>query len=455
MTARDEIVAQLAAAAVVLPSPGVGQRLRCLLAGLLLSGWGLAWAQQPAPAVDIASWWVSPGEKVSLEVIRRHAQAQGLAWQQRVIPGSGTSRFADVLARWVAQGRAPLAAQVIGYDIHEWARQGKLAYLDDIAQEQEWDAVVPLGIQHLSKYQGHWVAAPINAHSTNWLWVNARLLRRLQQGAPDSWPDLLRLLELAKTAGITPLAIGRDAWEHTLLFEVVAAGVGGAEFYRRAFLELEPAALDDNLVATIFQRMRVLRSYAQQLEQTPSWDAATEQVRRGQALLQVQGSWVDGEFAHQRWVPQRDYECFRFPDTQGMFLFNADQYMFFKDAPGLKRYPQGLRVLASVLMDKDMQTELNLATGAAPARVDVQRSAFNRCGRGAISDLRRANLQRTLMGSIAMGNANPPEVKNAIYALVSAHFLGRINDAQAQQRLRQVITAARASASARDPERGD
>ena len=39
-----------------------------------------------------------------------------------------------------------------------------LAYLDDVAREQEWDEVVPLGIQHLSKYQGHWVAAPVNAH---------------------------------------------------------------------------------------------------------------------------------------------------------------------------------------------------------------------------------------------------------------------------------------------------
>lgn len=396
-----------------------------------------AWARKVEPIVDIASWWVSPGEKASLDVIRRYAQARGLRWQQRVMPGSGTSRFGDVLKQWVAQGHAPTASQVIGYDIHEWARQGQLAVLDDVAHAEEWDEVVPLGIQQLSKYDGHWVAAPITAHSTNWLWANAPLLRRLHAPAPDTWADLLNLFEQAKNAGIVPLAIGPDAWEHTLLFESVAAAVGGAERYRRAFLELEPDALDGPQLQTIFQRMRLLRGYASRLHTTPSWDAATDQVRRGEALLQVQGSWVGGEFTAHRLNPDIDYECLRFPDTQGMFLFNADQYIFFKNAA-----PNVRRTFASVLMDPRMQTDLNIATGAAPARVDVPREKFNLCGQHAISDLRRANLQRTLMGSIAMGNANPPAVKNAIYQVVSAHFLGQISDVQAVLGLRSALAQA-------------
>lgn len=411
--------------------------------GMCLGASALAQTGTPAPVIDIASWWVSPGEQASLDVIRRHAQAQGLQWRQRVVAGSGTSRFGDVLQRWVAQGQAPMASQVIGYDIHAWAQQGRLALLDDVARAQEWDAVVPLGIQHLSKYQGHWVAAPINAHSTNWLWVNAALFRQLGAAAPDTWDDLVRLLAQARAAGMVPLAIGPDAWEHTLLFESVAAGAGGAEFYRRAFLELEPEALQGNdVLAEVFRRMRVLRSHAVRLPGTRTWDAATDQVRQGQALLQVQGSWVDGEFAAHRLQPGRDYECLRFPDTQGMFLFNADQYMFFRDALHGVAGEQVRQTFARVLMDLEMQTELNIATGAIPARVDVSRERFNRCGQQAVSDMRRANLQRTLMGSIAMGNANPPEVKNAMYAVISAHFLGRISDAQAVQRLTAVIAAA-------------
>lgn len=413
-----------------------------VLFGALCCASASVWAEHRPPVVDVASWWVSPGEQASLGVMRRHAQAGGLAWHQRVVAGSGTRRYGDVLTHWVAQGRAPMASQVIGYDIRDWARRGKLAYLDDVAREQEWDEVVPLGIQHLSKYQGHWVAAPVNAHSTNWLWANAALLRRLRASAPDTWDDLVHLLERARAAGMTPLAIGPEAWEHTLLFEAVAAGAGGAEFYRRAFSQLDAGALDGPVAAEIFRRMRLLRGYASRLNSTRSWDAATGQVRRGQALLQVQGSWVDGEFAAHRLLPGRDYACWRFPDTQGMYLFNADQFMFFKDALQHRSQDEVRRRFAGVLMDVTMQTELNIATGAAPARVDAPRHRFNRCGQQAISDLRRANLQRTLMGSIAMGNANPPAVKNALYAVVSAHFLGRLSDDEAVQRLRAVLRSA-------------
>ncbi|MDG9931205.1 MULTISPECIES: ABC transporter substrate-binding protein [unclassified Pseudomonas] len=408
--------------------------MRTLLSICLLCGAPLSWA---APEdVEVSHWWVSEGERASIDVIRRHMEKQGLVWREAVTAGSGTSRYSDVLRKRVAAGDPPMASQVIGYDIHQWASQGKLEILDDIAREQEWDEVVPYGIQHLSRYKGHWVAAPINAHSTNWLWVNGPQFARLGMAPPDTWPDLLALLDKARANGLIALAIGHEPWEHTLLFESVAVGAGGAEFYRRAFLELDPGALDEQLLMRIFERMSQLRGYLDPGFRTRSWDQATDLVRAGQALLQVQGSWVDGEFSHHGMLPGRDYECFRFPDTQGVFLFNSDQYMLFKDKP---MHPETRRTFVRTLMEIDLQRELNIATGAAPARVDVPRDSFNRCGQQAINDLRGANMRRTLMGSIAMGNANPAPVKNAIYQVVSDHLMGRIDDAEAVARLRRLV----------------
>lgn len=392
---------------------------------------------------EVAHWWVSEGEQASIKVIRRHIEAQGLIWRETAFAGSGTNRYMDLLKQRVSAGHPPLAAQVIGYDIHEWARQGKLVILDDIAAAEEWDEVVPYGIQHLSKYQGHWVAAPINAHSTNWLWINHAQFTRLGLAAPDTWPDFISLLDKAKAAGLIPLAIGREAWEHTLLFESVAAGAGGAEVYRRAFLELDPSALDDDLLRLIFQRMSQLRGYLDPGFSRRRWDQATDLVRNGQALLQVQGSWVDGELHSHGLRPGHDYECLRFPDTQGMVLFNSDQYMLLRDHVTDTRTRHAF---VSTLMTIDLQRELNLATGAAPARVDVPREDFDTCGQQAISDLRGANMRRTLMGSIAMGNANPGPIKSAIYQVVSDHLYARIDDAEASRRLRAAIAAARASA---------
>lgn len=386
--------------------------------------------------VDVSHWWVSEGERASIDVIRRHVEARGISWRERPAAGSGTRRYMDVLRERIAADHPPMATQVIGYDIHDWARQGKLVILDEVAAAQDWDEVVPYGIQHLSKYQGHWVAAPINAHSTNWLWINHAQLLRLGLQQPDTWPDLLVMLETAKADGLIALAIGREAWEHTLLFESVAVGAGGAEFYRRAFLELDASALDTDLLREIFRRMTVLGRYLDPGFKTRTWDQATDLVRSGKALMQVQGSWVNGELNYHGLVPGQDYDCFRFPDTQGVFLFNSDQYMLFNDNPS---DPQTRMSFVSILMDPELQRELNIATGAAPARVDVARKTFNSCGQQAISDMRNANMRRTLMGSIAMGNANPRATKEAIYQIVHEHVLGMINDEQATQRLQQAI----------------
>lgn len=400
----------------------------------------LAGAAQAAPVqryeIEIFHWWVSGGERASIDVLRAHVERQGIPFRESAQAGSGTARFGDALRRRVAAGRAPTAAQSIGYDIHEWARLGLLENLDEMAAAGEWDKVVPSGIQHLSKYRGHWVAAPINAHSTNWMWLNKAQFDRIGGRQPDGWDDLIELLEKARAAGIVPLAIGREAWEHTLLFEAVAVGVGGAEFYRRAFLQLEPEALKPELLLRIFRRMSQLRGYLGPGFARRSWDQATDMVRRGEALLQVQGTWVNGEFSHRGLQPEREYLCFRFPDTQGIFLFNSDQYVFFKDS---RSDAPARQALAAILLDPVFQRDLNLATGAAPGRVDVPRDAFNRCGRQNIDDLRGGNMRRTVMGSVAMGNANPSRTKTAIYKVVSDHLSGRIDDSQAVRQLQRGI----------------
>ncbi len=413
----------------------VGLR-RFLPACILLAGIYAGNAFSQKKEVDVFHWWVSGGERASMDVLKHSMQGQGFVWKEGAAVGSGTARYTDVLRARVAAGKIPTAAQMIGHDIHAWARSGLLTSMNDLARKEEWDEVVPIAIQALSKYNGNWVAAPVNAHSTNWLWVNKPLFDRIGGKEPDTWDDLIVLLDKAKKTGVLPLAVGAEAWEHTLLFESVAVSTGGAEFYRKAFIELDPAALQPALLKKIFDRMSKLRTYIDPGFRKRRWDQATDMVRDSEALLQVQGSWVDGEFAHRGMVPNRDYYCFRFPDTQGVFLFNSDQFIMFK-LPQERRDAQV--ALASTLMTPAFQSALNVATGAAPARVDVSMAAFDYCGKKAISDMRSANMRRTMMGSIAMGNANIPAVKTAIYDVVTRQFKNEISAEKAAVELRNAI----------------
>lgn len=387
--------------------------------------------------VHLAHWWVSPGEQAGITVIREYVEKAGIDFSDTAIPGSGTARYYQTLDQLLASGHTPTASQVIGYDIHLWAHQGRLVSLDDVAREEEWNEVIPYAIQQLSMYEGHWYAVPFNVHSTNWLWVNQHQFEAIGGREPDTWDDFITLLEKARQAGIIGLAIGNEPWEQTLLFESVAAGLGGVTFYRRNFLELAPQPGDRETFEQAFKRMRKLQEFVGDDYTRMVWSDATQQIHNGEALLQVQGSWVDGEFTAENRQPGTDYQCFRFPDTQGMVLFNADQYMLLNEsnAPAATR-----RKLASLLMDSNLQRDVNLASGAIPARVDAPRSAFAACGRKAISDMRNANMRRTLMGSVAMGNAHPAPVKEEVYRIVASHFQGDINDQQASEQLVQILT---------------
>lgn len=54
-----------------------------------------------------------------------------------------------VLRSRVLSGDAPAAVQLKGPAIQEWAEQGALAELNDVAAAEGWDDVIPAAIQTL------------------------------------------------------------------------------------------------------------------------------------------------------------------------------------------------------------------------------------------------------------------------------------------------------------------
>ncbi len=124
-----------------------------------------------------------------------------------VAGGSGVSAMTALRAR-VTAGNAPTAVQMMGFNIKDWSAQGVLGNLDDIAKAEGWDNVVPPALQEFSKHDGSWIAAPVNVHSTNWVWINKKALDAAGGKAPTTWDELIKVLDAMKANGITPLAYG-------------------------------------------------------------------------------------------------------------------------------------------------------------------------------------------------------------------------------------------------------
>ena len=126
-----------------------------------------------------------------------------------------------VLRARVTGGNPPTAVQALGFDITDWAKQGVLANLDDVASKEKWADVIPGALQNFSKYDGHWIAAPVNVHSTNWMWINKAALDKAGGKEPKNWDELIALLDNFKKQGITPIAHGGQPWQDATIFDAV------------------------------------------------------------------------------------------------------------------------------------------------------------------------------------------------------------------------------------------
>ncbi len=392
-------------------------------AGLFAAGG--AWAQ----SVEVLHWWTSGGEAAALGVLKKDLEKQGVAWKDMPVAGGGGEAAMTSLRARVTAKNPPTAVQMLGFDIQDWAKQGALGDLNALAAREGWDRTVPAALQAFSKHQGKWIAAPVNVHSTNWVWASRDVLAKAGvSAAPASWDDFIAALDKVQKAGFIALAHGGQAWQEATIFDGVVLSTGGVDFYRKALVEKDKAALGSDTMKRAFDRMAQLRRFVDKDFSNRDWNLASAMVIQGKAGFQIMGDWAKGEFINAKKVPGKDFLCFRVPGTQGMVSFNSDQFAMFNVGAGAK---DAQVKLASAIMNPSFQSAFNVVKGSVPARTDVPDTAFDDCGKKGMKDLAEANTKGTLVGSMAHGHSVPASVKNAFYDVITQHFNGKMDSAAA------------------------
>ncbi len=400
---------------------------------------GATGAQAQNKEIEMVHWWTSGGEAAALNVLKDNLQKQGYVWKDNPIAGGGGTQAMTVLRARVTAGNIPTAVQMLGFDIQDWAEQGVLGDLTPVATKEGWDKVIPEALQKFSKFEGKWIAAPVNMHSTNWIWANKAVLDKISAKQPTTWDELIAVLDKAKAAGVTPLAHGGQPWQDATIFDSVVLTTGGPEFYKKTMIDLDQAALSSDTMKTVFERMAKLRTYLDPNFSGRDWNLASAMVIKGDAAMQIMGDWAKGEFINAGKKPEQDFVCFRFPGTQGNVTFNSDQFVMFEVS---KERQQAQNALASATMDPAFQSAFNVVKGSVPARTDVPDTAFDACGKKAIADAKEAAQKGTLMGSMAHGHANRAAVKNAMYDVITRHFNGQLQTDQAPKELAAAVKSA-------------
>ena len=404
----------------------------------LAAGLSAAVSNAHADDVEVLHWWTSGGEAAALDVLKQDLESQGVGWKDMPVAGGGGEAAMTTLRARVTAGNAPTAVQMLGFDITDWAKEGALGDLNSVAAAEKWDDVVPTALQAFAKHDGKWISAPVNVHSTNWVWISKAALDAAGGKEPSTWEELVSVLDAMKANGITPLAHGGQPWQDATVFDAVVLSMGN-DFYKKSMIDLDPAALGGEQMVEVFNRMAKLRSYVDDNFSGRDWNLASAMVIEGKAGMQMMGDWAKGEFLKAGQTPGEDFVCIRFPGTQGSVTFNSDQFAMFSQ-DGAQNDAQ-LKMAASI-MSPTFQSAFNVVKGSVPARTDVSDADFDDCGKKGMKDLAEANSSGSLFGSMAHGHAAPAAVKNAVYDVVTQHFNGDMNAQEAATEMANSVEAA-------------
>lgn len=392
--------------------------IRMKLAAVVVATMGAMSVQ--AAQIEVLHWWTSGGEAKSAAELKKMIEAKGDTWKDFAVAGGGGENAMTVLKSRVVSGTPPTAAQVKGPSIQEWGAEGVLANLDATAKAGKWDQLLPGVVSKIMKYDGHYVAVPVNVHRVNWMWVNPEVFKKAGATIPKTWADFPAAAEKIQKAGFIPVAHGGQPWQDFTVFESVLLGVGGAQFYNDALVKLDQKALTSPTMVKVFDTFREVHKYIDKDAANRDWNLATAMVINGKAAMQFMGDWAKGEFTAAGKVPGKDYLCMPAPGTANAFTFNIDSFILFdqKGADAAKARDD----FASAIMSPQFQEVFNLNKGSIPVRSGVSMAKFDDCAKESAKDFAATAKSGTLEPSIAHGMAVPAATAGAMQDVVTAFF---------------------------------
>ena len=391
--------------------------------------------------VEVLHWWTSGGEAASVAVLKELLEAEGHRWKDFAVAGGGGDQAMTVLRSRAVAGNPPTAAQVKGPQIQDWAAEGFLTNLDDVAKAENWDNLIPKVIADIMKYQGHYVAVPVNVHRINWMWVNPKVFEKAGADIPKTWAEAEVAAKKIKAAGMIPVAWGGQPWQEATVFETIVAGVGGTDFYKKTMVQADPDAMKSATMVKCLETLKRIKQYTDPGAPGRDWNLATAMVIKGEAGMQFMGDWAKGEFTAAGKKPDVDYIATHAPGTSKQFLFNVDSFIMFEVKNKAAKAAQ--KAMARLILEPKFQEVFNINKGSIPVRTGMPEGPFDIPARLSMKDFAASAKSGDLVPSMAHEMATKRAIRGAIMDTVTAFYNSDMSAQDAANQLSNAVRAAR------------
>ena len=318
-------------------------------------------------AVEVVHWWTSGGEKAAVDVLKAQVEKDGFTWKDGAVAGGGGATAMTVLKSRAVAGNPPGVAQIKGPDIQEWGSTGLLSTeaLKGVAKAENWDGLLAPQVSDTVKYEGDYVAVPVNIHRVNWLWINPQVFKKAGiDKAPTTLQEFYAAGDKLKAAGFIALAHGGQPWQDSTVFEDVVLSVMGVEGYKKALVDLDQNTLAGAQMTQAFTELKKITAYMDPNRAGRDWNIAAADVINGRAGMQMMGDWAKSEWTAAKKIAGQDYQCVAFPGTEKAFTYNIDSLAVFKLKADRIGDIAAQQDLAKVALGKDFQKIFSINKGS-------------------------------------------------------------------------------------------
>lgn len=387
-----------------------------------------------ATDLEVTHWWTSGGEAAAVAEFAEAFDATGNKWVDGAIAGSGDTARPIMVSR--ITGGDPMGATQFnhGRQAEELVAAGLMRNLDDVAAAQGWkDVINPPSLLESCTLDGHLYCIPINIHSWQWLWLSNQAFADAGVPVPANWTEFVAAAPALEKAGKVPLAVGRQGWQLSGIFNNLLLGLGGKDLYLKVYGDKDAEVAAGPDVAKIFAALGDARAMSKG-SNVQNWNEATSMVISGKAGGQTMGDWAQGEFQVAGLVAGTDYTCLPGLGEAQYITTGGDAFYFPLLEDEEKSKAQEL--LAEVMLSPDTQVAFNLKKGSLPVRSDVDLGAANDCMKKGLAILKEGNVLKSTDELIS------PDTTTQLNDLMSEFFSGSMAPEDAQTRFAALIESA-------------
>ena len=205
-------------------------------------------------------------------------------YKQKLQVAMGSPQAPDVFMNW---GGGNLKQYVDARQVYDLT--------DDLNADPAWrDKFLPV-VMKTAQIGGRYYGVPERGMQPIVLFYNKDVFEKAGQQPPKTWDDLLRLVDVFKSRGVTPFALaGSQAWTELMWLEYLLDRIGGPEPFR-AIVERKPGAWKDPAVLRALTMIRELVDRGAFGTNYASVDydvgGASTIFAQGKAAMHLMGSW--------------------------------------------------------------------------------------------------------------------------------------------------------------------